>query len=367
MIDEARLIYFLDNREKKFLVQTFSKNLLFYLMRSQNSAIRFKSDKLQIPVLTQAPNNGAWIVPGDDLPTGGGFTPLMGEINHRYCAVPVTIDRFIQSLREGDPTVVFNQYQLNEMNAVWAMRRKLAEGLWTGQGGKAPDSVSYMIEKRARGSQLRTVSGFDKASNIWANNQYVQMTTDAGYIAPGTTIPAIFLALDALLEATSIGACASSHVVTTKAVFSIFKRAMKELSQQVHMMSDKSSAEYGFDGFLYDGFPIHWDQMCPSDSLYALPLKDNMRSALYLGKGTTDKARKDPDLEDIGYEKFADFDSSMGLIQHPAMNMTDLRTGSNTRNMVETSWKCTSENLFFRNMGACGVMGSDNGKRLSTW
>jgi hypothetical protein len=311
------------------------------------------------------PAAGKWYGTGDDLPDGGQSVKVMGSWNNRYCVVPTSYDLFEQMKLEGDPTVVFDAIELREMEAAWALSRMLALGFWQGTGGKQPDGVAYAIEKRAPGSQTATITGIDKSSKRWYNNQYVQLKNNFGYIAPGSRIPAGILAFLELQSKTRIGQMAASDFITTEAIFKTFQRAMMEMASLNVMMTTVNDAELGFEAFRINGSQIGWDSYCPDDSIYALSIDEN-RQSRYMGD-KRNKTLMDTFLEQNPKTRYMDMKCGIGIARHPKIDNRAIEANVNSRNMISSKWIITSFNPVFDKLSNQGVAGSDNGQRWSTW
>jgi hypothetical protein len=358
------LIQAVDERAKKLVVQEMLKNYLYYRMRQAGNIFKVY-DSLQVPFYIAPPQMGKWIDKGDTLPDATSTQPAMGYWTNRYCVVPSGFDQLEMWQKEHDPNQVFDQLEIQAMETSWALRRTLAAALWTGSGGKQPDGLSTILEKAAPGSQTAVVSGVNKATKPWFRNQYVQLAANFGTISAGTTLPAGVLALLSLINNTTNTTLIPSDLITTKACFNLFKRAMLEMSTPYHLMTERKAADFGFQNFLFDGIPMAWDPSCPADSIYALHLDEKYDSNRT--GDSRDTAKLDRDLEDIGKNSALELNGCFGIIQHPNINMRKIVPRSPYRQLQQTEWTITSMNLGVSRLNDNGVAGSDNGSRWETW
>jgi hypothetical protein len=362
--ENQELIFALDERSKKLVVQEMLKSYLFYRLRQAGNKMQVY-DALQVPFYIAPPQLGKWIDKGDTLPDGQTSAPAMGYWTNRYCVVPTGFDMLERMQKEHDPNQVFDQMELKALETAWALRRTLSSAAWTGSGGKQPDGLSTIIEKAAPAAQTAVVGGVDKATKAWFRNQYTQLTANFGTIAAGTTLPAGVLALMTLIQQCTNGTLIPSDLITTKACFNLFKRAMLEMSSSYHLMTERKTAEFGFQNFIFDGMYLAWDPSCPADSIYALHIDetfDPMRTG-----DPRDTAKLDRDIEDLGKSSIFELNGSLSTIFHPNIQMRRIAPRSPYRQLQSTEWIIDSFNLGVMRLSDQGVGGSDNGSRWETW
>jgi hypothetical protein len=354
----------INDRRKQLILVEFLKSYLLYRMLGLGNRLKVY-DVQEVPIYTSPPVLGTWINKGDVLPEGHRGQKVMGYWNNRYVVVPTTFDLLENMQREGDPARMWDDMDLLEVETSWALRRTLCSAAWNGTGGKMPDGISYAIEKRAPSAQTSVITGINKATKTYWRNNYVQLTTNAGYIAPGTQLPAIFIALLTLIQNCTIGSNSPSDLIADRATFNLMKRAMLETSTPYHLMTKTEDAKFGFEHFLFDGKYLAWDPSCPADSIYALALSDDFEQ--WRLNNPNDKAMMDRDLDEVGANKFMDLDGNTALLFHPNIQRRNIEPRTGLRTMVSTKWIIDSFNLGWKSMARHGVLGSDNGSRLSTW
>lgn len=343
---------------------------LYYVMMKDAAKLDFADDSIEVPFVTGTPSGGVWFDVGDALPDGQEVGMMMGYVKNKYCVVGRRTDRFAQLKRKGHPNEFFDEMQMQEHQASQALRRTLHQGIWTGTGGKAPESISYAIEKSAPSAQTRTITGLNKATRPDFRNRYVQMTQDASYIAPGSRLPNIIVAIQNLVRQCTVGNVRPDILVTNKDVFATIARAVDETPDIGVSIAKREMAHIGFECFDIMGIPIIWDTFCPDDSVYCLKLSGNKRKSgkWVMGDGADmHKVDYDSILEDVG--KYSKVECGTGISLVRNKNVIDITFGGgyrSPRSMVEMSWVATSLNLMFGGMKNQGVLGSDNGVRLTT-
>lgn len=362
-LDKA--ITLLANRRDKMIVQEFMNSYLYYRLIKSGNSVNIPSEALEVPMYVGSPSNGTWYNTGDALPDGVAGRKAMGFWTNRFAVVPCSWDEFEEMKLRGDPSVIFDNMQIREMEMVWAMSKLLAQGMWKGTGGKMPDGLEYAIEKRAEGSQIRVISGIDKATKSWYRNKYVQLAQNFGHIPVNSKIPAGIQKFMELQIATTIGAMSASDFITTKAIFHMFRRAMLEMSGAYHMMTTREDANFGFENFKVDGSTLAWDSYCTRDSIYALTLQDTRRQE-YLGD-PRNKQSYDMDLEELPKKSYLEIGGSIAIARHPKIRNYAIQPRNAVRRMLMSKWLMESFNVVYPRMSQCGVLGSDNGSRLSTW
>lgn len=361
--ENLRLIEALDERMNKLVVQELNKSYLYYRLRGAGNVMKVYDAK-QVPFYIAPPQLGKWITRGDMLPDAQATAAAMGYWTNRYCVVPSGFDMLEMMEKEHDPNQVWEQADLRSAEVAWALRRTLSSALWSGAGGKQPDGLSTIIEKAAPGSQTAVVGGVDKATKAWFRNQYVQLTASFGTIAAGTTLPAGILAAMTLIQQTTVGTLVPSDLITTKACFNLFKRAMLEMSTPYHLITERKTAEFGFRTFTFDGMRLAWDPSCPADSIYSLHIDEVFDPDRT--NDPRDKAKLDADLEDIGKNSVFELNGSLALIKHPNINMRRIAPRSPYRHLQSTEWILDSLNLGVMRMSDQGVGGSSS-SYWETW
>ena len=362
--EAEKLVRLQQERRKKLLMVGFTKTYVMNRMIRLGNFLDMRQTQ-EVPIMVAPPTGGAWWAKGDNLPEGQRGQKAMGYWSNRYAAVATTWDEFEAWEEEGDPMKLWDLLDMKEMETAWALRRLIESGMWNGTGGKQPDGIVYAIEKRAPNAQTSVITGVDKSAKAWWRNQYVQMTANAGYVAPGSRLPAIILALSQLLDQTTIGTNTVSDLVTNRSVFSVIRRAFHEMSTDFHMMSKVEDANFGFEHFIFEGKMLAWDANCPSDSIYALPLTDSPQA--WRTNNTNDKTFMDSDIDEVGVKKFLDLDTNVAILRHPNIRRRAIAPRNSPRSTIMAKWIMDSFNIGWKSMPRCGVVGSDNGSRLSTW
>lgn len=359
-----KAIQLLDTRAKKLVVQELVKTYLYYRARSAGSMVKCY-EKLQVPMYVSPPQLGRWISYNDTLPDAQSSAVAMGEVTNRFLVVPSGLDMLEQMINENNPDKIYDIVDLKAAEVAWALRRTIGAGLWNGTGGKQPDGLATAIEKAAPASQTQVVMGVNKATKAWFRNKYVQLTSNFGTIAAGSTIPAGFLALLSLIQQTTNGTLKPTDLITTQAIFETIRRGMLEISSPMHMMTEYAAAQMGFESFRFYGSDIAWDPNCPADSVYAIHLNEQ-----YDPKWTgdpRDKAKMDADLEDIGASSLFEINGSCAIVGHPNIQMRRIAPRSPYRQLVQTEWLIHSINWAYMRMQDQGVAGSSVAGYWSTW
>lgn len=362
--DNQRLIEAGFDRIKSIALQEMSKSYLYHKIMSAGEMVDIYTVK-EVPVYTGVPASGTWYGRGDPLPEFSPGRTMMGSVETKYVMFPLGRDTFDDMVREGDPSIIFDQEELRAAEQAWAIRRTLSSAIFNGVGGKMPEGLSYMLEKALPAAQVRKITGFDKATNAFWRNQYYQLVSNFGTVAAGTTLPAGILGFLSLKSMCTIGQMEPSDFATTKAIWENFRRAMLEISQPQNFITERKLAEFGHKGFRIDGSDISWDPNCPADTIYALHLKNVKADDKNNAPGA--KGLFDTDFEDIGLKSPLTTEGNLAIGMHPRVKMRKLAARSPLRQLAETSWIVTSFNLFMRHMARFGVAGSDNGLRWSTW
>lgn len=361
-----KLIAKMPNRVRMLALQSLTKNYLYYRIRAAGSMLQCHTT-VEIPFYLSAPNLGKWITYGDRLPDTSSRQVAMGEATNRYLVVPISVDQLRAMEAEGDNTRIYNDLELATLESSWAMRRNLASATWNGTGGREPDGLTTMIEAAAFGSQSATVMGVDKSTKAWFRNKYVELAQNFGYIAPGTTLPAGFIALLSLIRQTTVTTQRPSDLITTQDIFETIKRGMLEISSPMHMINSEQDAHFGFEGFKFNGSVVSWDSQAPTDRIYSLHLSPNYDPKRVNNGAPNDTARLDRDLEEVGAKGIFDLESSLGIVGHPKIQFRKIEARRPYRELSETSWIMTSHNLYCTRLADQGVAASDSGSRWSTW
>lgn len=358
------LIQAIEDKYKKLVVQQLLKSYYYYRLRASANVMKVYDVK-QVPMYLAPPQLGKWIGKGDPLPDGGTTSAVQGFWTNRYLVVPSGYDLLEMWQKEHDPSQIFDMADLRAAEVAWAMRRTLASAAWNGTGGKMPDGITTIIEAAAPGSQVAVVGGVNKATKPWFRNQYVQLTSNFGYVAPGTTLPAGILAILSLIDQCTVGTLVPSDLITTRAVFNMVKRAMLEMSTAYHLINERDTAKFGFQNFMIDGSYIAWDPYCPADKMYAMHITDQF-DANRTGD-PRDKTRLDGDLEDIGKSSVYDLSGSWAIIKHPNIDNRRVAARSPYRYLQSTEWIVDSFNNGVWRLSDQGVLGDNGSNKLSTW
>lgn len=365
--DRRRMIDMRNIRMSMIILQeTLGSSPLFYILQKAASTHSFASDQEEIPMQYGIPGGAVWIDEGDTLPDGQDARRFMGYWANRYLAVGMRQDMLGKWKYEKNPERIFDEYEINESNAAYAMRQAIISGMWSGSGGKAPDGLSTVIQKLAPSAQTGTVTGINKATRAFWRNQYVQNTQNAGYVAPGTGIPYILLQFLDLLDRCTFGSQRPNIAVTTKAVFKTLRRALMEMSLLINPISKMEYAEYGYESFMIDGMLVIHDYNCPTDSLYMLRYKDNSQQ-LRTQNQTDHKVNFDSILESEGKPSKTQVMGGICLLGHSNIKRRTIDPRAPFKSLTTTSWIIDSFNVGYTSLQQQGVMGSDTGDRLSTW
>lgn len=362
--ESLALIEAIEDRSKKMVIQELRKSYLWYRLTSAGNVMKVYNTK-EVPFYIAPPQLGKWIDKGDTLPDAASQAAAMGYWTNRYVVVPSGFDVLEMMQKEHDPSQVIDRADLRAAEVAWALRRTLCDAAWNGAGGKQPDGLTTIVEASTPATQAAVVGGVNKATKAWFRNQYVQLTANFGTIAAGTTLPAGILAALSLIEQCTVGTLVPSDLITTKAVFGMFKRAMLEMSTPYHLITDRETAKFGFKNFMFDGSYLAWDPSCPTDKMYALHLAevfDPDRTG-----DPKDKAKLDTDLEDLGKTNVFDLNGSFAIIQHPDIIMRKIAPRSPYRQLQQTEWTIHSFNLGVMRLADQGVLGDAGGSQLSTW
>jgi hypothetical protein len=354
-------------RVPKAVVQLMRRSYLWYRMKQAGDHLAVNGPNIEIPFYIGEPVLGDWIGYDDELPDGYDIDLYMGYATQRYVVVPMTHNLLKQWENEANPTKLLDEQEFGEAQAAWAMRSTLCDGLWNGAGGKEPDGIANMIEAAAPGSQTAVVTGVNKATQSWARNPVVQLTTNFGYLAPGTRIPAGFLAMDSLISQSTVGTVRPSDMVMTKASFDTVVRGLKEMADPRRLMTHREHYEHGIESVIYDGVILAWDDKCPSDSVFTFHVGENVQEAV-VNHQNPGGAKYDPDLElSGGKHRFLELNSSFGFLGNPSVSMRRIDNRYGYRSLRGGAWMVHAFNPFFTRPSENARGYSDNGSRWSTW
>jgi hypothetical protein len=364
--ENFRAIQLLDTRTKALVMQELKQSYLWYRLLGAGNVLNVNAPHMEIPFYLAPPAMGKWVTKNDKLPDASSSQIAMGYVSNRFVVVPVGWDLLEQWQDEGNPNKIFDMIDMKSVEQSWALRRTLTAAAWAGTGGKQPDGISTLIEAAAPSAQSAVVMGVDKAAKPWFRNKVTQLTQNFGHVATGSSIPAGFLAIINLINQCTIGTEKPSDIITGKPIFDVIRRAFLESSTPYHMISEKPSADYGFESFSFLGVRITWDSDCPADKIYALHL-DTGKFDRAVMNDTRNKVNLDRDLEDIGKSSLFDMDGGIFVAQHPRILMRNIAPRSPYRDLQSTNWKIHSFNIGLKRMSDHGVAYSDNGSRWSTW
>lgn len=357
------LVRTLENRQRKLVAQELEKAYMFKRFKSEAQVINCY-DNIEIPIYLGPGTSGKWMQRGDLLPDAADSKIAKGYYDNRYLAVPAGIDKIDEWENQGNPGALFKLAEYNQWEAMLAHFRAMSYAMFSGGGGAEPDGLSTILEKSAPASQTATVGGISKASKSWWRNQYVQLTQNFGYVAPGTTLPAGFVSLLQLIKQCTIGTLVPSDLVTTQAVFDNIKRGMLEIGAPQYMLQKRIDASFGVNSFVFDGQDVSWDPYCAADTIYCLHLKDRFEPNR-TGKNDTTKIATD--FESVAKNSVLSLAGGFFMVRNPNVSMKQLAPRAPYRQLHETKWWVDSFNLGVFRMSDHGVAGSDNGSRWETW
>ena len=353
----------LENRQKKLVAQELEKSYMFKRFKETSQVMKCY-DNVEVPVYLGPGTAGKWMKRGDLLPDAADSALAKGYFNNRYLAVPAGIDLIDQWENEGNPGALFKLAEFNQFEAKLAHFRAMSFAMINGTGGAQPDGLSTILEKAAPAAQTAVVGGINKATKTWWRNQYVQLTSNFGFIAPGTTIIAGFLALLQLIRQCTVGTLVPSDLVTTQNIFENTKRGMLEVGVPQYMLQKRQHAEYGVQSFKFDGQDMSWDPQVPSDTVYCLHLRDEFEPER---TGEKDKTKMATDFESVAKSSVLDLSGGLFRIINPNVQMRNIAPRSPYRHLSQTQWWVDSHNNGVFRISDHGVAGSDNGSRWSTW
>lgn len=357
------LVRTLANRQKALVAQELEKSYLFKRFK-ETAQVVVCYDNIEVPIYLGPGTAGKWMQRGDLLPDAADSKLAKGYYSNRYLAVPAGIDKIDEWENEGNPGALFKLAEYNQWEAALAHFRAMSYAIFSGSGGAQPDGLATILEKAAPAAQTAVVGGINKATKTWWRNQYVQLTSNFGYVAPGTTIPAGFLALLQLIRQCTVATLIPSDLVTTQNIFENIKRGMLELGAPQYMLQKKLDAQFGVNSFAFDGQDVSWDPYCAADTIYCLHLKD-VFDANRTGKKDTTKIATD--FEAVSKKSILSLAGGLFALINPNVRMRQLAPRSPYRQLHETKWWVDSFNLGLFRMSDHGVAGSDNGSRWETW
>ena len=204
----------------------------------------------------------------------------------------------------------------------------------------------------------------DKGSKAWFRNQYVELTQNFGHIAAGTTIPAGILAAQSLIDSCTVGQSVPTDLVTTKAIYMMFRRAMIEMSSAYHLATEESDMSYGFKSLTFDGVKLAWDPQMAADTLVCTHMGNTKFDNKKMGENG---AKYDGDLEDAAVKNVLELDGGLFMTFNPNVRMRTLESRTPYRELNQTSWLVHSFNIGVGRMSDHGIAGSDVAGRWSTW
>lgn len=365
---DPKLVLASIERYKKLIVQNLIKSWFMSMVMIRSRQFRVNGAAMELPFYPDGPaSTGSWISYNDPLPEFKDSAQLLGYVTNRYLAIPMGWNLLEEAEAQGDPSVLIPKMTVRSMEASWAHRRAMSQGLWNGTGGKMPDGLTTVIQKAAPASQTGTHLGISRTTSWW-KNKYVQLTSDFGDIAAGTSIPAGILALMNLISETTVGTHGPDLLITTKDIIANIRRAAQEAGTWMLSMTKREDVKFGILTVDVDGVPCGWDPECPADSVYSLHLKDNgPKDAGRVNNTDKDKSEYG-ELDDVeGTSSILDLDGSMAFVSHPKIQGMKVDARSATRSLGATSWLLHSGNLMFTRLSDHGVAGSDTGARWSTW
>jgi len=357
------LVRTLANRQKALVAQELEKSYLFKRFK-ETAQVVVCYDNIEVPIYLGPGTAGKWMQRGDLLPDAADSKLAKGYYSNRYLAVPAGIDKIDEWENEGNPGALFKLAEYNQWEAALAHFRAMSYAIFSGSGGAQPDGLATILEKAAPAAQTAVVGGINKATKTWWRNQYVQLTSNFGTVAPGTTIPAGFLALLQLIRQCTVATLIPSDLVTTQNIFENIKRGMLELGAPQYMLQKKLDAQFGVNSFAFDGQDVSWDPYCAADTIYCLHLKD-VFDANRTGK--KDKTKIATDFETVSKKSILSLAGGLFALINPNVRMRQLAPRSPYRQLHETKWWVDSFNLGLFRMSDHGVAGSDNGSRWETW
>jgi len=358
------LIQAIEDRAKAIIPQQLVQNWFYYRLTRGARAVKCY-DNVEIPLMPAVPTLGKWIGRGSTLPDTSSDQLALATFSNRYLATPTTLNLVDLWEHENNPTMIFQDADFEALKAAWGMRRMLSNAVLNGTGGLQPDGlVGEILEKKAPADQVKIVGKVDKGSKAWFRNQYVELTQNFGHIASGTTIPAGILAAQSLIDSCTVGQSVPTDMVTTKAVYMMFRRAMIEMSSAYHLATEESDMNYGFKSITFDGVKLAWDPQMPADTIVCTHMGNTKLDNRKMGENT---AKFDGDLEDASVKNVLELDGGLFMTYNPNVRMRTLEARTPYRELNQTSWLVHSFNIGVGRMSDHGIAGSDNGSRWSTW
>ena len=361
----SALVYFMAQRRKKLVIQGLQKSWVLNMLVNKARKLEFGGKVLEIPMYVDGPPmNGKWITPSDSLPDPTPSRPIMGYVSQRYFVTPTGFNLLEQWENESDGEAILKQADLRAVESAWSTRRSLQSALFDGIGGKQPDGLQTILQKAAPGSQTGTHLGIDRASPFWKNG-YVELAQNFGTLAAGTNICAGFLAIDDLIDASTVGSILPSCIVTTKAVMKNVRRGVLEMGTYQQVITRREDVDLGHSTIMINGVPIGWDPGVAADTLLALHINDKPRMDV---NNHPDDTTKYGDVEDVpGTDNIYDLDGSVAVVQNPAIKDRPISAQRAVKGLNEASWSVTSFNLAVPRLSDQAIGGSDNGARWETW
>tara|TARA_R110000751_G_scaffold81024_5_gene163241 strand:+ start:5798 stop:6949 length:1152 start_codon:yes stop_codon:yes gene_type:complete len=357
------LVRTLENRQKQLVAQELEKSYMFKRFKETAQVVKCY-DNIEVPVYLGPGTAGKWMQRGDLLPDAQDTKTAKGFYNNRYLAVPAGIDKIDQYENEGNPGALLKLTEYNQWEAMLAHFRAMSFAVFSGAGGAQPDGLSTIFEKSTPATQTAVIGGIDKSLRTWWRNQYVQLTQNFGYVAPGTSLPAGFIALLQLIRQCTVGTLVPSDLVTTQNTFENIKRGMLEIGAPQYMLQKRIDADFGVNSFAFDGQDVSWDPYCAADTIYCMHLRDKFEASR---TGKNDKTKIATDFESVAKSSVLSLNGGLFMLKNPNVNMRQLAPRSPYRQLHETKWWIDSFNLGVFRMSDHGVAGSDTGSRWETW
>lgn len=352
----------LDDRRRKMIAVKLQHTPLYRILNSTKQVLSCY-DNVEFPIYIGGGQTGKWMRRGDLLPDHVDTSTAMGYWNNRYIAVPHSIDYIDQWENEGNPQALFRLVEFAEWEASLSMYRAISVGLMNGIGGAEPDGLMRILEKASPSSQVNTIGGIDKSTKSWWRNQYVQLTSDFGYVAPGTTIPAGILAYQQLVRQCTVGQLVPTHTITRQEIFENFRRAILEMGLATYNMQSQINADVGVSSFMFEGQEMTWDANVPQDTVIVLHIGDRYQP----GRQGNSDTKISSDFEAVPKKSWIQLNGGIFMIKNPNVNKRRISPRSGFRDLSETGWIVDSVNLGVDRISDHGVAGSDTGNRWGTW
>lgn len=351
----------------KLFPQTFVNSYLFH--RLVSGARRYKIyDELLLDFYSSPPSAGSWITRNSRLPEGQQTRKYQGSERNRYLAVPMSWDKFDEWERDKNPNTLYPLMEMQAAEMAWAKMRNMSSAVFNGNGSEQPIGLSMALAKQAPSAQNAVIHSVDKALRAWYRHRYVQLSSNFGNIAAGTSIPAGILAFRTAVSQSRQGAYQATDVVTTKDIFEMFERYFLEIDAPQRMISKEEDAYIGFIRFRMFGSWLTWDDNCPADSIYHLRIgSQGQEEAARAFGDPKNKQKLDWDFEEAMDKAKFELDTSISIASNPNVKDLVIEPRTSLRGLQMAKWIVDSFNLLYPAMSHLVVCGSDNGSRWSTW